>query len=44
MEHMFELNGFMQDMDGCIDCHGECKGSCAGTCYGSGPRSTWPVH
>lgn len=32
MEHIFELNGFMQDMEGCTDCHGTCKDTCQGYC------------
>lgn len=35
MEHMFELNSFMQDMDGCTDCHGTCRDTCQGYCDGS---------
>ena len=35
MEHMFELNGFMQDMDGCTDCHGTCGDTCKNYCDGS---------
>lgn len=36
MEHMFELNGFMQDMDGCNNCHGRCRGNCFEVYCGGG--------
>lgn len=33
MEHIFEQEGFIQEMDGCVNtCRGTCRGGCADRC------------
>lgn len=34
MEHVFELEGFTQEMDGCLaTCNGTCAKDCGGNCW-----------